>query len=93
MSITNTLKVTFLSLCLGLIGFSGYLIVSPQVVEASNCSATCPIAGGGSFSVSCSGSSCTATDGVGCFAQDMSRGCNGSNWDRPKGELLEEILN
>ncbi len=93
MSITNTLRVTFFSLCLGLTGLSAYLLVSPQVVKASSCSATCPRAGGGNFSVSCSGDSCTAQDGVGCFSSNQSRGCDGSKWDRPTGELLEEILN
>jgi hypothetical protein len=87
MSIVKTLKVVFLTLCLGLIGFSGYLLISPQVVSASGCSAKCMRPDGGFFNVSCEGSSCTATDYVGCFAADQSRGCDGSKWDRPGTEI------
>ncbi len=83
MSITSSLRVAFLCLCFCLAGVSAFLLINPQVVKATGCSATCTGPNGKTFSVSCRGDNCTASTGVGCFSDIQSRGCDGSKWDRP----------
>jgi len=57
------------TLCVGLLGATGWLLVTPITAHAAECSADCGIGG----TVSCSGSgACVAQDGWGCKASNGS---------------------
>lgn len=56
--------LTTMVMCLGLIGMEAWLLATPA--EAADCTAQC--AGGGH--VTCSGTTCSATDNAGCTGRD-----------------------
>jgi hypothetical protein len=63
--IMNRIKIGILgvcAVCLGVSAGSLYLISPPTIVSASSCTATCP----DGRTLTCTGDSCGAQDGVGC---------------------------